>query len=112
LCDRYVGGLWWGFDGDLDDWLSGPSSGAWLSEPVQEMGTTGLGIWLSGPVRTRSLEPGLSVWEEGHTLRAGSVGTFLPTINQLGTTTVTACATSKQLVRTTASGCQMDTSSL
>jgi hypothetical protein len=87
LCDRNVGGLWWGIDGNLDDWLSGPSSGAWLSEPVQETGTTGLGMWfmwVSEPVLTWSLEPGLSVWEEGHTLRAGSVGTFRPTIKQQG----------------------------
>jgi hypothetical protein len=94
LCDRNVGGLWWGIDGNLDDWLSGRSSGAWLSEPVQETGTTGLGMWsmwVSEPVRTWSLESGLSVWEKGHTLRAGSVGTFRPTIKQQGLAPTAAC---------------------
>jgi hypothetical protein len=102
MCDRNAGGLWWDFDGDLDGWLSGPSSGTWLSEPVQETGMTGLGMWLSGPVRTWSLEPGLSVWEDEHTLRAGSVGNFRPTIKQQGMTPVTACTTSnssRQLVQ-------------
>jgi hypothetical protein len=111
LCDRNVGGLWWGIDGDLDGWLSGPSSGTWLSEPVQETGTTGLGMWfmwVSEPVQTWSLEPGLSVREEGHTLRAGSVGNFLPTIKQQGMTPVTVCAASNKLVRTAASGANVN----
>jgi hypothetical protein len=64
-------------------------------------------MWVSEPVRTWSLEPGLSVEVEGHTLRAGSVGTILPTINQLGMSTVTACATRMQLVRT-ASGANVN----
>jgi hypothetical protein len=75
---------------------------------VQETRTTGLGMRLSGPVRTWSLEPGLSVWEDGHTLRAGSVENFRPTIKPQGMTTVTACATRPQLVRTAASGTNDD----